>query len=233
MRQALLVTLVLVVALGVTSGVLAWTHNEHVHNNTGVTINDVHKVLKGRWIVEEMMTDTFPFTEWEQEFVNGEWETHLRWWGADVPTCQYAHVCFTIVDPVTAEYAPGAQILEAWWSRESGFIAPDDEFVAYFSPVVSAESEIEMGSFCFYLGNFNWQDPDHDSLPAPPIFITDIAVAFVDECIPIEDFWTDERMEDVVPYPMPMPTQQDYMPEESERMEDVDAGLEADSWSQN
>jgi hypothetical protein len=179
-RRVLLMALVLVVALGVTSGVFAWTHNEHIHNNTGETINDVHKVLKGRWLVDEMMTDTFPFAEWEQVFVGGGWETHLRWWGADVPTCQYAHVCFTIVDPITLEYAPGAEIRRGWWTR-------DGEFVSWLSPILSAGGEVDMGQFCLYLGNFSWQHMYLDSMPAPPVFVTDIAVAFVDECIPIED----------------------------------------------
>ena len=62
MRKVLITLVVLDIALGINSGVLAWTHNEHIHNNTGETINDVHKVLRGRWIVDEMMTDTFPFT---------------------------------------------------------------------------------------------------------------------------------------------------------------------------
>ena len=45
MKRLSLMALVLIVALGMTSGVYAWTHNEHIHNNTGETINDVHKVL--------------------------------------------------------------------------------------------------------------------------------------------------------------------------------------------
>lgn len=180
MRKVLITLVVLVIALGINSGVLAWTHNEHIHNNTGETINDVHKVLRGRWIVDEMMTDTFPFTDWEQVSTPRGWETRLRWWGADVPTCQYAHVCFTIVDPVTLEYAPGAQIIRGWWTR-------DGDFVSWLSPIVSANGAVEADEFCLLLGNFNWQHPELDTLPAPPVFITDIAVAFTDECIPIED----------------------------------------------
>jgi hypothetical protein len=181
MRRALLSVLVMVLALGVTSGVLAWTHNEHIHNNTGETINDVHKVLKGRWIVDEMMTDTFPFTEWEQVETPWGWETRLRWWGADVPTCQYVHVCFTIIDPETMEYAQGAQIIRGWWTR-------DGEFIDWLSPVLSAEGVVELGEFCLSLGNFMFQSFDQpDTMPAPPVFVTDIAIAFVDECVPIED----------------------------------------------
>ena len=176
MRKVLLIAVVFIAALGITSGVYAWTHNEHIHNNTGQTINDVHKVLKGQWIVSDMMATTFPNTEWEQVFVGGEWETHLRWWGADLPHCQTAHVCFEIIDPNTGALAPGAQIISAWWTR-------DGEFVAWMSPVLSAKGEVRVDEFCLEIGNFNMLD----TIPAPPVFVTDIAIAFTDECVPIED----------------------------------------------
>ena len=180
MKRLSLMALVLIVALGMTSGVYAWTHNEHIHNNTGETINDVHKVLKGIWTVTEMMTETFPNADWEVRPTPTGMVTELRWWGADVPFCQDADVCFTVIDPVTGELAPGAEIIRAWWTR-------DREFVGWISPVLSAKQEVVVTGFCLHLGNFSWQHLEVDSLPAPPVFVTDIAVAFTDECIPIED----------------------------------------------
>lgn len=176
MKQVMLIVLALIMAMGITSGVCAWTHNEHIHNNTGVTINDVHKVLMGQWIVSDMMATTFPNTDWEQVFVDGQWETHLRWWGADLPHCQTAHVCFEITDPTTGALAHGAQIISAWWTR-------DGERIDWMGPVLSAHGEVRMDEFCLDIGNFNMRD----TIPAYPVFVTDIAVAFVDECIPIED----------------------------------------------
>lgn len=182
MRQVLLIGLALIIALGVTSDVYAWTHNEHIHNNTGQTINDVHKVLKGRWIVTEMMTDTFPFTEWEAQLTPSGWVTILGWWGANVPHCQYAHVCFTIVDPATGQLAPGAEIERAWFTR-------DGMFAGDLGPVVSANGQVVGDEFCLEIGNFHYLGDDFvtDSLPSPPVFVTDIAVVFTNECIPIED----------------------------------------------
>ncbi len=180
MRKVLLMVLVLVTALGVTSGVYAWTHNEHIHNNTGETVNDAHKVLKGIWTVDRMMSTTFPITEWETQPTPTGWVTILHWSGADLPCCEDADVCFTVSDPATGQLAPGAEIIRAWWTY-------DREFVGWISPVMSSKAVVNEGEFCFFLGNFNWQHLEVDSLPAPPVFVTDIAVAFTNECLTIED----------------------------------------------
>jgi hypothetical protein len=179
MRQVILVTLVFVLALGMTSGLYAWTHNEHIHNNTTQVVNDVHKVLRGRWTVDRMMTDTFPFADWGVVWDGTEWVTRLHWWGADVPPCQYAHVCFTVVDPATGLLAPGAEIKRAWFTY-------DEEYVDDLTWVISAVGAAEEELFCLYIGNFRMLGVD-SLAPSPPVYVTDIAIAFSDECIPIED----------------------------------------------
>jgi len=178
--RILLPVLVATLALSVAPSVFAWTHNEHVHNNTGQTVNDVHKVLEGIWDIPEMMIATFPNTDWYVDPVDSL--TYLHWWGADLPHCEYAHTCFTAADPVTGNAAPGGIIRRAYFTY-------DGVFVGDMGPSASADGRGEGDIFQLHLGNFRRLEPNPPlpTLPALPIEVTEIAVGFVNACLPIED----------------------------------------------
>jgi hypothetical protein len=169
--------LAVVVALAVAPSAFAWTHNEHVHNNTGQVVNDVHKVLNGQWDIPEMMTTTFANTEWYYDPADDK--TYLTWWGDNLPHCEYAHCCFTAQDPVTGNAAPGGIVERAYFTF-------DGDFVGDLGPVASAQGRGEQDVFVAEVGNFHMLEGD-PMMPAPPIEVLEIAIGFVDTCLPIED----------------------------------------------
>jgi len=172
--------LVVMFALTIAPSTFAWTHNEHVHNNTGQTVNDVHKVLKGIWDIPQQMIETFPNTDWYVDPIDSL--TYLHWWGADLPHCEYAHTCFTAQDPATGNAAPGGIVLKAYFTL-------DGVYVGDLGPAMSANGRGEQDIFVAEVGNFRLLD---SGMPAPPVEILDIAIGFVNQCLPIEDLVFDQ-----------------------------------------
>ena len=116
---------------------LAWTHNEHVINNSGDTAHDVVKILDGHYNITAMAHWTFPSTgSWQVTTLGGKEVTVLRWWGATVPPGGHADCCFTALT-ASGNTAPQSIILAAFWTDENGLPYapfPSPSHLMVFSP---------------------------------------------------------------------------------------------------
>jgi hypothetical protein len=118
-KQMFLCAGVLAVALGLSSNVHAWSHNEHNVNNNSTTAYDVVKILDGDYEISAMMDWDFSSQDYYHVSIGSKVYTVLRWWNGQVPPGTAGDVCFT-AEALGSHSAPRAEIVAAWWTGPTG-----------------------------------------------------------------------------------------------------------------
>lgn len=167
--------------------VYAWSHNEHFHNNTGQTAYDVHKILDGRYAITAMMTgQPFNSTNW---YWRGN-ETVLRWYDGQVPNCQRGHCCFTAKPRIV--YIPVRAIIKKkYWTDRYG------AYIGDCGPNISIiVTPYEWGVFNIEVGNFSFSgELDNYLEHTPPFFADQMAIAFTERQLPLEELTVENIFE--------------------------------------
>ena len=153
-----------------------YTHNEHFRNNDpDSTVLGITKTVCGgsELNVSEMQSTTFDSTWWGH--INPRC-VELKWRNGSVAPGEYSHVCFTATDQFGHE---GVTIVQVDTVKEgrSGWD---------FGPAVSGVGSRQGSDFQLALGNYRCLDLGPPMVPSNPIELLDLAVAFVDERLPID-----------------------------------------------